>query len=90
MINMSKRKKPSELFKISRTMGKNVGRLVLGSKEQSMVLARKGKTGLKTTAERLGKAGKKAGKKARIATQETIPQIMKEFRKGLKEGMKKK
>jgi uncharacterized membrane-anchored protein len=87
---MAKRKKPSELFKTARNMGENVGKLVLGSKEQSRILARRGKKGLKTTAETLEKAGKKAERKAMITTKETIPQIMKEFKKGLRKGMKKK
>lgn len=87
---MAKRKKPSELFKTARLMGENVGRLVIESKEQSRILARKGKKGLRTTAETLGKASKKAQRKAMITTKETIPQVMKEFKKGLRKGMKKK
>ena len=89
MIIMSKRKKPSNLFRTSRSMGRKLGSLVLESKERSKVLARKGKKGLEATSESLSKAGKKAGKKARTTTQETIPQMVKAFRRGLKEGMKK-
>ena len=87
---MAKRKKPSRLFKTARTMGENVGMLALESKEQSRILARKGKKGLRTTAETLGKAGKKAERKVMITTKETIPQIVKEFKSGLRKGMKKK
>ena len=87
---MTKRKKPSELFKTARNMGENVGRLVSESKEQSRILAKRGKKGLRTTAETLGKAGKKAERKAMITTKETIPQLMKEFKSGLRKGMKKK
>ena len=83
---MAKRKKPSELFKTARLMGENVGRLVLESKRT----VKKGKRGLKTTAETFGKASKKAERKVMITTKETIPQIAKEFKKGLRKGMKKK
>jgi uncharacterized membrane-anchored protein len=87
---MAKRKKPSRLFKTARTMGENVGMLALESKEHSRNLARKGKKGLRTAAETLEKASKKVEKKAVITTKETIPQIMKEFKKGIRKGMKKK
>jgi len=91
---MSKRKKPSKLFRTARVMGRNVGRLALESMEGSKVLAKKGSKGLKVTAATLGNAGRKAGKKVRTTVQttaqETIPQLMKEFKRGLKEGMKKK
>ena len=83
---MSKRKKHSELFKTARVMGENVGRLVLESKKHSRALARKGRSGLETTAQKL----KKTERKAVTTTKETIPQIMKEFKKGLKSGMKKR
>lgn len=86
---MTKRKKSSEFFKTARGMGENVGRLVLESKEQSRILARKGRKGLETTAEALKVTERKARRKA-ITTKETIPQLMKEFRKGLRRGMKKK
>ena len=83
---MSKKKKHSELFKTARVMGENVGRLVLESKKHSRALARKGRSGLETTAEKL----KKTERKAVTTTKETIPQLVKEFRKGIRRGMKKK
>lgn len=87
---MAKRKKSSELFKTARSMGENVGRVVFESKEQSRMLARKGRKGLKTTTEALKTAERRAKKKATVTTKETIPQLMKEFKKGLRKGMKKK
>jgi len=86
---MSKRKKPSNIYKTARVTGRGIGKIVLVSKEKSKVLARKGRKGLKATAETLNKAGKKARKEARTTTQETIPQAVKEFKKGLKEGMER-
>ena len=90
MIIMSKRRKPSQLFHTSRVMGRQLGKIVIESKAKSRIIARKGRSGLETTADNIGKAGRKAQKKARTVTQETIPQIVREFRRGLKEGMKKK
>ena len=83
---MVKRKKHAELFKTARAMGENVGRLVLESKKHGKALARKGRSGLEITAKKL----KKTERKAVTTTKETIPQLVKEFRKGIKRGMKKK
>lgn len=82
---MTKKKSP-DMYKTARIMGENVGRLVVESKKT----IRKGKKGLRYTAETLEAAGKKAEKKAKITTQETIPQLMKEFKKGIRKGMKKR
>jgi hypothetical protein len=90
MIFMTKRKKTSELLRTARHMGKNIGMLVMESKERGRVIAKTGSKKLRATAETLGKAGKKAEKRAKTTAQETIPQLMREFRRGLKEGMKKK
>jgi hypothetical protein len=83
---MTKRKKPSDVYKTARLMGENVGRLVLESKKT----IKTGKKGLRTTAERLEKVQRKAKRKAIITTTETIPQLMKDFRKGLRKGMQKR
>ncbi len=86
---MSKRNKTS-VFSTARAMGRNIGKVVMASSEKGKVLAKKGSKGLKSTAEAVGAASKKAGKKAKATAQETIPQLVKEFRRGLKEGMKKR
>ena len=83
---MVKRKKRSELFKTARVMGENIGRLVLESKKRSRALVRKSRSGIETTAEKL----KKTERKAVSTTKETIPQLVKEFRKGIRRGMKKR
>ena len=83
---MTKRKKTSDAFKTARLMGENIGKLVMESKKTIS----KGKKELRYTAETFEAAGKKAEKRAKVTTKETIPQLAKEFRSGLRKGMKKR
>lgn len=83
---MAKRKKSSDAFKTARLVGENIGKLVMESKKTF----RKGKKGLRYTAETFEAAGKKAEKRAKVTTKETIPQLVKEFKSGIKKGMKKR
>ena len=82
---MAKRKS-ADIYKTSRVMGENVGRLLLESEKR----IRTGRRGLRQTAETLEIVRKEAQRKAKVATQETIPKLVKEFKKGLKKGMQKK
>ena len=83
---MAKRKKSSGAFKTARFMGENLGKLVLESKKT----VKTGKKGLKVTAERLGSVERKVKRKAMTTTKETIPQLAREFKSGLRKGMKKR
>ena len=83
---MAKKKKSSNVFKTARLMGENIGKLVSESKKT----IRKGKKGLEYTAETIETAGKKAERKAKTTTHETIPQLVKEFKRGISKGMKKR
>lgn len=83
---MAKRKKSSDIYKSARLVGENVGRLVVESKKT----VKTGKKELRTTAERLEKVRRKFKREAMTTTQETIPQLVKEFKKGLRKGMNKR
>ena len=83
---MAKRKKASELFSMARITGENIGKLMIESHKHSRRLARTGRMGMERTAQALSLAHRKAEK----AAKETMPQLIREFNKGLRKGMKKR
>jgi len=80
---MAKRKKTSDIYRMVRITGERIGTLTVESQRQSRILARRG---IRMTTEALSTAQRKAQK----ASRETIPQLIREFNKGLKKGMKKR
>ncbi len=76
---MAKKKTSEELYKIARVTGENLGKLTVESKKQTKVLVRAGRHALT-----------KAQEKTMKTAHETIPELISEFRKGLKKAMKQR
>ena len=83
---MAKKKTNEELFRMARSTGENLGRITVESKKQTRTLVRAGRRGVASAKIVLSKAQKRT----ELAAHETIPQLVREFNKGLRRGMKKR